>query len=150
MEILNTHIQNPGPALGCSAEDSNSPRRLGGGRRWRRPAGAWGGGRWTEGGGGRRQAPRTAAALCGCAGAAGGLECRAPAASEPARAPSGARCTVSQVLFRPRSVVRLASPLDGGETMGIKIYNQSRLGINWIRVTSLSTCVHGKQLTNVF
>ena len=82
-----------------------------GGRRWRQPAGAWGGGRWTEGGGGRRPAPWAAAALRCCAGAAGGLERRAPAASEPARAPSVARCTVSLVLFRPRSLVRLASPL---------------------------------------
>jgi len=138
MEILNTHIQNPGPALGCSAEDSNSPRRLGGGRRWRRPAGAWGGGRWTEGGGGRRQAPRTAAALCGCAGAAGGLECRAPAASEPARAPSGARCTVSQVLFRPRSVVRLASPLS---MLCISISRNTQQCINtWPTRLACSAC----------
>ena len=72
--------------------------------------------RWTEveaagGGVGRRPAPWAAAALRCCAGAAGGLERRAPAASEPARAPSVARCTVSLVLFRPRSLVRLASPL---------------------------------------
>ena len=82
-----------------------------GGRRWRQPAGAWGGDRWTEGGGGRRPAPWAAAALRCCAGAAGGLERRAPAASEPARAPSVARCTVSLVLFLPRSLVGLASPL---------------------------------------
>ncbi|KAG2639945.1 hypothetical protein PVAP13_2KG035532 [Panicum virgatum] len=56
---------------------------------WRRPvpAGAWG-------------------------GAAGGPERWAPAASEPTRAPFVARCTFSLVLFRPRSLVRLTSPLE--------------------------------------